>query len=1800
MEFDIEELPNDFTAQSSAGNFDEMEIEEVPFGPPTNVDEYKAQQGPIQATWAPVTKEQTFFEKIKSGFDTAVTYINRADEILSDKTTALGKAATIVASPFTRDTQAVGEALGRPAPEPTEPAAPAPQEDNSFMAGVKDTATTLLRAATIPPPQLAVEAVYELTQDPEKWNYIAQGAWQSSLTGSVVRGTFEREIERDIEERLDFKDKLLMYAGAMGPDLWLFGFGGMLPKVVKGGLALAPEGFRSLPIIQQTGQFLEGGLAQAMSSFGFFEGVRSIYYDMIMEDPENGKTNFIDMMGKALHQSLNGASMGALMKAGQVFRGGLMSNAATPWEGFAKTMGVLPAEVTAVTMLQAQLHSFGSLPTKEDFLLSAAMMFGFEGMTQFGMLKRGLHSNEILEKIGNVSKRNGLHPEALASLAKEDVTVIEDLNNPLRNGRIRTLEKEGTGQEPKHSEGVEEMLAMYNREGGKGEKAPTSDLVEFQPVPDEVPVGKQAMAQPGAAPAAPAPPPAPRIPLEQVPGKTHIQNPVGLLDGDPHDIMTLPDGREVAVPHDSMQSIPMSGQGLIQVPFFILKLKEFLDKGVRLESKTDKNDPVLAESVRKGGKTWGYYSHPALEKQELLADVDKRMKNANRAYAKAVKQDNADAITASETLLNELRVERQKIESTHYDQLPPRIVVNKEVAGGRPPRLIGTLLHEFGHAVAAANKGWRTGVSRANRDISMPGLSDSFWVAMSNYHTTVNDIWAWAIDQRNGVDPVQLRAEADLVSRLWRPISNADLLAKPKHAAYRATGAELVADIVSVSLHRPDLLQQYAPTLHRAMDTFLAGRESSAKEFFKGIQDDIAAGRDTDESLRLLNDMDTFDRQLDASKDSATSQGKLSSVASGVHKIAGSLFDDFHILWMTVKNLPASIHNAVQRFQYSASIKKSYHVQVNEQLVRPLQDMGLSNSEIAVLLSTKRIMHDPQRWDKFNSAFGDVNDANILYDRLIESKRLDHGRVEELLSNYHNVRQGTIIKLMEDSQLFGDDFLDTVRNNKWYVRFESMEHAAKAIEEGSFTRRGKRGQSAMTEGEAAQQAQTGTLGNYRNALAATLAYDNFLFDMVLRETALKKLITHSIETKDLPVFLAHQFGTVAKYTPELMQGYLKDQFRVVSMPTRVLVEETGMYTTIRQRYMVPAEVFQPFFEAPSTVKQFMSDVATLSMADLAKAAKEDKLKGGRWGLAAAAGIKGVMKVNGAFRSLVILYNMGFQVANFFVYDPVRSMVNMSGEIGWNALKMYPEMLKALPAAIKSSFGDTLDPRVLELYERGILTTKQEFLEQMGSTDLTDRLMVMYGAKGYRNRVQHKLQELPYVGIASISRALGHLNDIATGVANTTETASKLAADKMMREHSSLGQDARDVFVRTQAGSPAYGIKGQLTLLANTVFPFFNAIAQATRGDYRAWQANKKAVGVAMAAYAVPSIIQGLAAEGALDDVFDGVSDMLGMKRGASISTIMRTAGSAELSNNWVVPWGYNEAAGTGRRVSIPLSQNPAHKLIHSLTMNVVREAVKMTKEDPTDKQSQSFVAQMIELATDSMFGSVDAVLNAANSITPQLTPAYRIMDKGADLLRTGNFHNPYKGGMEFRQDKLDMDDKLKAMPGMVAKELGLPKTMRSLAGLVEPDPYETDELANQKFIEAMGYTPFFGDGFNRVFKSNNDGYRERNAKEEKRKAYDKARASEDVAKLLEAVSNGNDDRIASVTPKIMEHAEKGTITRSLIQRRVKQQNIKDIENIYLKRVAKDGTNESVDQILRLNGRDEAATEAYNFLFNRRK
>jgi len=1548
------------------------------------------------------------------------------------------------------------------------------------------------------------ETVNNFRFEDDKLNYLWQTGAGQSLTSQVLRNNFNVKLDPDMEKDLTISDMILRQAMALGPDLPLLALGGTIPSIYRSG-AVAMS--RSLPILAKVGPNASWREIFAASA-GFLQGAREIYNKELFDGPldeDGNRMAFIEKVGSSLYRVAKEYTMGYAMGAGAEWRGAAMKAAPTVFEGIAKASGEAVIEAPIIASLMSQMHSPGMFPEAKDFAASVAMMIGLNTLPSLGAGYRSFFEMypRITSKVRKTSERNGVRPEDIAAdVADGKIAVMEDMVNPMKE-TITAYDAEGGFVEPRPSV----LMALDEAtDGARGIVKPTVE-------PTSGLVSKDAEAQ--MATGAPAPPqqPAPLIPVVKDPGKMY---PIEIFVGEPVEEVLAPNGMIVVLPVDYRRSLALSDNGVMTNPMLI-NLAE--DLGIPVAARTEGKDPFLQEHGP-GEVVNGYFMSPEGAVDRRIKELSELIGKFAKDSAKMSRQDFDPAHVANmDATVARLQGELDTLNSRKLRMSDGIVVLNSALQSLPPNYTLKTLGHEIGHVIGYMNEGWG--------DRRTVGLSDNFYSTLSGFPGMIEDIITWA--GNNGVNPQHIKAEGVLLSRMWRPTTNSMFMS----SAYRSSGAEMIADVTSIMLNNPDIVKNYAPNLHSAMTRFFEARPE-AKDYVANVLDIIRNGgsrEDTEARMAASADLGEVLKYRRIKDVNAGKQQVLDAEGTGFGE---QMIDQFFPVNNFIKNGDGAI-NKLQKYQFRNTPKALYVHKVSREVMTQFNKLGLSNTDVHLLGLYRTIIGSPNRKDVYNPRLIDPAIANQFYQEKITELALRAGipeaemaaGVAKAFDDFHQVRLDTIIKKMNKSGLFGDEFIDNAMNNSTYAYMQNLEH--------------------IIEGDAklGLERTKGSPGDVLNTFSSTLELDLWLHDMIDKKVALKSIVEQGLASGEYPVIPVKVYKSIVGLESEadILQGYSRSMLAKVELPVRIRKKDRASgsiyYVTGKRSWMIPAKIMETFDNSHTGIQLFMSQVANHTVMEhignVFRSVAAGKEKSTTRAVA-QLGTKLMNVDNTVARYSMLLLNAGWLMKNMLFYDPLKSAtllpINPKNPLTYplpvpipfgGSVAMMGYRAKAVMELLKSQITGDFTPKVTEMFEEGIYNavSRYNYNESESTSVMTDRIVSLHSPSGYNNRIAWKSGQM-LNNLGSFLR--GTVQGIGNIAGNMEKTAVSMYLDDLRADGllNNLSKDKEQILNRTTIGEPPYSIRGRAAAAMGHFYLFYASIVSATRFLARGLHSMGTLESAAKISSVViaPVIYATLLKLGYFDSEYTDEERQAAKAEGKTLATaseILAGVGDSVFATNFVIPVGISPE-GDSQVITLPYPQDALYRLLSVMTSGLVSGIHHAQKEDPKNPKLTGAIGQLLDVASSSLEG---AMQNGYYAI-PELSPSIKSMSDAFNILVKDNVKTWPDDKDKYSHPLVGAAEKGPAILQAGLERHGVDKNIREVLPKVDKDPYlvikpEERKQYSNGFMNRLAGMPFVGKGFTSFYKETSQGHKDSLAKEGKelekaRHMWQRSQAAEDFAK----------------------------------------------------------------------------------------
>lgn len=1563
-----------------------------------------------------------------------------------------------------------------------------------------------------------------------KTEYIMRSGMKSSLGGMIIDNALNTAAERLLASKQDAImeagmtpiDAFQRMAVTMAADLPVLMFGGGIPargtRVTTAAYPATMNALRSVPIVKGfvapimeniaiSGAFPTSKYVSSMAAMGFLESTRALYLNAVENDPEGDNSLFISNTMKAFFEAskglVKGEAMGAAFAASGALSSSLMKNASSEGAGIAAVTAAFPVQVAAITEFLQLLEDPTVLPKLEAFTNNALLILGTEFIaTMFH--KPALLNSPVLKYLINRTKsvyiKNGTHPDTLLEDAHNSTSVIESLVNPA-NDRIPIYDLDG-GLVPEKSQ-IEKSFEQANNEINS-----TSDLVAANDVPGH----KFNSESPNKS----------RVPIQELPG---VDYPVQFFEGDNVHIIEFPNGKKVAASTDYHRSLSMSQGGLMSNTAIVGMLQ---DLKIPLSLSSVKNDVNLEGEL--GSQRLGYFMPPELGVAEKIQGLEAELANAQKILDDGIAKD----VSAEHQDLNSLyfRKVQEELDALRFRDLrssDSRVVINNIIQGTDPKFILQTMTHEIGHVIASQSLGWEQGKGT--------GSSNSFFSTLSGYSGLIEDIFAYA--PKNGISIVDLYKEAEGLSALWRPADKITMTLDPN----RVLGSEKIADVVSILMNNPELIDKYAPNIGTAMGLFRRAHPESMAVMDEAVNT-IKSGKSLQDMLSRWEAGDKIGEQVSAIKSKELTADADYFLKTGKLGIGDAFIDPFWPLYDGIIEYYGPAENALQAAQFSGARKTLRSDLMNQRFNRPLIGAGVKLEEASSLLKLRRIAKDPSYKDKIGPSAQEPIIAQQNYDSLLKDIEIRTGNkdignvVEKAFRGFYEARLETVIKWMEESELYSDKDIAQFKSNETYVKFQSLEH---------FIKDGPSFEPEIVKGG---------FGLVTDVIGATEQLDMFIIEDIARKTAKRQLIQEGLTRVDphtgkpiFPVLSKEIFDSVTKgaVASELLMGGSPSLFAPIELPARVR-NAAGEWVVEKQTWFIPKSLVDTFSYNSSNLQLFLSEVATNSYSDMFNSYTEYKSENDRKGAnlkLKQLTYKALVSSKTGFVFNAVVSNIGFFIRNMMGYDVFKSatilpdtgILPYSGKAGL-LLKDYPS---AYAERIKMSFTGITSPTMGAIMEESIQSSfsRLSYDESVPDSILTDRLQQRYSTENFKSGAYWK-QEHAVSGLIDLINAVG--GRVTDGISNSFRAAmtipmdaSKMAAWKYMERHRAEGKfgdisrEEQNIMIRTAIGAPPNEIHGRLATLVGTLAVFSKALVSANRFTWRYGVGHKVDQGMKFGALFSAAVVMGLMKNGAFDHLSGSMSSMLGIGSGDSItpddqsafiqleggeepyrppmwSDILKKIGASTLYNNFCLPLGMSKS-GKGKVITLSIGQELPFKLIHMSGIALVDAIYAARKASPGDIG----LKEVWNGFTDMAQGELEYAARNKGWSFPALNPIPGILMDFGTLALEDNIRSGYTGKKTYPKGLATGGEKAKAMLQSTLRNFAVDKAIADFfpkpdmnPGIIHPE--DTSIKAENQRLNMLLGIPYIGKGFGVFYKEEDAGakeniYRELEQDGKKREAF---------------------------------------------------------------------------------------------------
>lgn len=284
------------------------------------------------------------------------------------------------------------------------------------------------------------------------------------------------------------------------------------------------------------------------------------------------------------------------------------------------------------------------------------------------------------------------------------------------------------------------------------------------------------------------------------------------------------------------------------------------------------------------------------------------------------------------------------------------------------------------------------------------------------------------IQKRGLYEQEVVKKELIALSKWWR----GDFKEKggTSYDRYRRSSKELYADAISALLNNPEVLVQTAPQFFRGMNAYMGVREDF-RDLYQGILNDLDSGATPEQ--RLARDRDMMAKDGDIRNQAIADKGKDIPKTHIWKKVVYDLADKTSYLPTKEAKL------AVKDIGYLAGRMTQFQRDIRDQVVKPLEDVGITFDDLGVYLMRRRAAGE--RADLANPGLIRGKDAAQELETLKQDIGKDNYAIlEKAAKAFTDIRKRHIIPKLRESRLFTDELMTVIENNDEYATFQVVDY----------------------------------------------------------------------------------------------------------------------------------------------------------------------------------------------------------------------------------------------------------------------------------------------------------------------------------------------------------------------------------------------------------------------------------------------------------------------------------------------------------------------------------------------------------------------------------------------------------------------------------------------------------------------------------------------------------------------------------------------------------------------------------------
>lgn len=612
------------------------------------------------------------------------------------------------------------------------------------------------------------------------------------------------------------------------------------------------------------------------------------------------------------------------------------------------------------------------------------------------------------------------------------------------------------------------------------------------------------------------------------------------------------------------------------------------------------------------------------------------------------------------------------------------------------------------------------------------------------------------------------------LSKEWRPYIERE--ADPAFIAYRKSSNELYADAISVLLNDPQRLKTSAPDFWRAFFNYLGEKPEVKKEFFSAW--DFLRRSDDEVQDARLNDL--YEGFAEAKAKREAIELKKPVRPTFIQSFMQQYVSRFDPIYRKLKDAtteagaqfsPLSmVRMQLEEMQMRRNSSYVYLTNILKDVIKPIEDMGLTAEDLGVLMTLERNLGDRKSIANPYGLQGkfSVDALAFLKKKLGEEKGITEDQfsiLEQAARKFREYHFEQILKAGE-SGLYSQKFLNetAIPNKDTYVTYQVVDYIHK-----NFV------------SQAIKHA-IGTLNQIENPVVSTILKTISIIEATERQMGVRT-------TADA----------------------LREAFPEEYLPAEAM-RPKGVFTGWK-----PAENLVPL--------EYRDDgkLAAINVDPMIARAFDMKTP-----QEAHEALRVFSNFNRIFRDVVTTYNLSWGSYSNPLRDASRTYRNLSvlaGTIGnkkgLNIFELPTELAKALPTSIKFQRGQ-LDAVSRAMLESKAYSTSFVDYDPRASEDTSLAPML----RQYRILPPIEQQH------ALLHKLLTPIDTLLKGVrlvGGTIETNTKVAGFQILRKRDISLKEA-GFYTRNYVGTPNVMEGGTLKHISNQIFIFSNILAQDIRSN----------------------------------------------------------------------------------------------------------------------------------------------------------------------------------------------------------------------------------------------------------------------------------------------------------------------------------------------------------------------------------